>query len=211
MGAQQVNSHSQSLLKGASYLQALLQSLFFDSPSPQSPSCWDSELWRLITNLLKELLVLVTQSCLTLCDPMDCSPPGSFVHGILQARMLKWVAISFSRGSSWPRGWTQVSCIAGRLFTDWATRELFYWKKLIFNSKPSTSNRWVQSLLQTILSILSSTGCTGALSWKPLFFFIQILPILPSQSISSFCTVSMTLTNKDPFLFWIFRVLTVFP
>ena len=75
--------------------------------------------------------------------------------------MLKWVAISFSRGSSCPRGWTQVSCIAGRLFTDWATRELFYWKKLIFNSKPSTSDRWVQSVLQTILSILSSTGCTG--------------------------------------------------
>ena len=54
---------------------------------------------------------------------MDCSPPGSSVHGILQARMLEWVAISFSRGSSWPRDWTQVSCIAGRCFTLWATRE----------------------------------------------------------------------------------------
>ena len=45
----------------------------------------------------------VAQSCLTLCDPMDCSPPGSSVHGILQARILEWVAISFSRGSSQPR------------------------------------------------------------------------------------------------------------
>ena len=54
------------------------------------------------------------------CDLMDCSPPGSSVHGILQARTLEWVAISFSRGSSWPRDWTQVSCIAGRFFTDWA-------------------------------------------------------------------------------------------
>ena len=50
--------------------------------------------------------VLVTQWCLTLCDPMDCSPPGSSVHGILQARVLEWVAISFSRGSSRPRDWT---------------------------------------------------------------------------------------------------------
>ena len=45
----------------------------------------------------------VAQSCLTLCDPMDCSPPGFSVHGILQARILEWVAISFSRGSSRPR------------------------------------------------------------------------------------------------------------
>ena len=50
------------------------------------------------------VLVLVSQSCPTLCDPMDCSPPGSFVYGILQARILEWVAIPFSRGSSQPRG-----------------------------------------------------------------------------------------------------------
>ena len=66
--------------------------------------------------------VIVTQSCLTLCDPMDCSLPGSSVHGILQARILVWVAIPFSRGSSWPRDRTQVSYIAGRFFTIWATR-----------------------------------------------------------------------------------------
>ena len=57
--------------------------------------------------------VLVAQLCLTLWDPMDCSPPGSSVHGILQARILDWLAISFSRGSSRPSDWTQVSCIAG--------------------------------------------------------------------------------------------------
>ena len=61
--------------------------------------------------------------CLTLCDPMDSSPPGSSVHGIFQAWILEWVAISFSRGSSWPRDWTRVSRIAGRCFTIWATRE----------------------------------------------------------------------------------------
>ena len=54
---------------------------------------------------------------------MDYSPPGSSVHGILQARILEWVAISFSRGSSWPRDQTWASCIAGWLFAVWATRE----------------------------------------------------------------------------------------
>ena len=54
---------------------------------------------------------------------MDCSPPGSSVHGILQARVLEWVAIPFSRGSSRPRDWTQVSHIPGRRFNLWATRE----------------------------------------------------------------------------------------
>ena len=58
-----------------------------------------------------------------LCDPVDCSPPGSSVHGILQARTLEWVAMPFSRGSSQPRDRTQVSCIVGRCFNLWATRE----------------------------------------------------------------------------------------
>ena len=58
----------------------------------------------------------VAQSCPTLCDPMDCNPPGSSVHGILQARILEWVAISFSRGSSQPRDRTRVSRIVGRRF-----------------------------------------------------------------------------------------------
>ena len=56
--------------------------------------------------------VLVAQSCLTICDPVDCSLPGSSVHGILQARILKWIVIPFSRGSSQPRDRTQISCIA---------------------------------------------------------------------------------------------------
>ena len=59
-----------------------------------------------------------TQSCPTLCDPMDYT-----VHGILQARILEWVAFPFSRGSSWPRDRTQVFHIAGGFFTGWATRE----------------------------------------------------------------------------------------
>ena len=65
----------------------------------------------------------VAQSYPTLCDPMDCCLPGSSVHGILQARILEWVAISFSRGSSRPRDRTWVSRISGRRFNLWATRE----------------------------------------------------------------------------------------
>ena len=66
---------------------------------------------------MKIMCVLVAQLCPKLCDPMDCSPPGSSVHGILQAGILEWVAISFSGGSSQPRDQTQVSCTAGEFFT----------------------------------------------------------------------------------------------
>ena len=59
----------------------------------------------------------VAQSCLTLCDPVDCSPPGSFVHGISQTRMLDWVVIFSCSGSSWPRDRTCISYIAGKYFT----------------------------------------------------------------------------------------------
>ena len=65
----------------------------------------------------------VTQSCQTLCDPMDCSLPGSSVPGIFQAILPECIAISFSSGSSWPRDETQVSHIVDRCFTVWATRE----------------------------------------------------------------------------------------
>ena len=69
------------------------------------------------------LCCVVLHSWPTLGDPMDCSLAGSSVHGIFLARILEWAAISFSRGSSPPRDQTWVSCIAGRFFTNWATRE----------------------------------------------------------------------------------------
>ena len=73
---------------------------------------------------LKESESEVVQSCSTLCDPVDCSLPRSSIHGIFQARVLEWVAISFSRGSSQPRGHTWVSHIVGRRFTIWATKQV---------------------------------------------------------------------------------------
>jgi len=82
--------------------------------------------WQLIwkhTSPKKTFFVLIAQSCPTLCDPMDYSPPGSSVHRILQAKILERVATPFSRGSSRPREWTRVSRIADRFFTIWPTRK----------------------------------------------------------------------------------------
>ena len=69
------------------------------------------------------ILTLVTQLCLTLCNPMFGSPPGSSVHRILQERILEWTSIPFSRESFQPRDWTHVSHTAGRFFTVWGNRE----------------------------------------------------------------------------------------
>ena len=79
------------------------------------------------------LLKSLAQLCPTLCNPVDYSPPGSCIHGILQARILEWVAISFSRGSFWPRDRTQVSCIAGRV--TWEARMMALQRHKIFESE----------------------------------------------------------------------------
>ena len=73
--------------------------------------------------------VLDTKSCPALLKPMDCSPPGSSVLGISQAKILEWVAISFSRGSSLPRDRTLISCIAGRVFTAEPPGKHIQWHK----------------------------------------------------------------------------------
>ena len=85
--------------------------------------------------------------CLTLCNAMDCSLPRSSVHGILQARVLEWVLISFSKGSSQPRDWTWVSCMAGKFFTIWAT----IWCKI---RKPQKSIRPRHTPLTSFLRVL---------------------------------------------------------
>ena len=88
--------------------------------------CWWETVWRFLKKLKIELPCVHAKSlqlCSTLCDPMDWSLPGSSVHGILQGRILDWVAISYSKGSSQSRDQTRVSCIVGRFFTNWAKRE----------------------------------------------------------------------------------------
>ena len=77
----------------------------------------------LLFNMFSESENEVAQSCPTLCNPMDCSPPGSSVHGIVQARILEWVAISSSRRSPQLSDWTHISCIGRRILYHWATRE----------------------------------------------------------------------------------------
>ena len=89
----------------------------------------------------------VTQSCLTLCDPVDCSLRGSLIHGILQAGILEWIAISFSRGSSWPRDRTWVSHVTGRCFTIWATRVIVLLK-------------WINTSIGFKLSVLNKLPLT---------------------------------------------------
>ena len=101
--------------------------------------CEVSDLFILFSptlSMVSNTCVLATRLCPTLCDPTNCSlpgfsahgilqartlEPGFSVHGTLQARILEWIAIPFSRGSSQPRDWTLVSCIAGKFFTTWAT------------------------------------------------------------------------------------------
>ena len=83
------------------------------------------------------------QSCLTFCDPMDCSLPGFSVHGIFQARSLEWVAMPSSRGSSWSRDWTHVSCIVRCI--------LYHWT--VLPGKPPMQEAWVQTLIRELISL----------------------------------------------------------
>ena len=100
------------------FLHMLIWSLNFSSLG-----CWCDGLWKW------KVKVKVTQSCLTLFDPMDC-----IVHGILQVRILEWLAFPFSRGSSQPKDWTQVSHIAGRFLTSWATKEAYTYALICLNN-----------------------------------------------------------------------------
>ena len=93
-----------------------------DQTSVSCVSCIDCRFFFLTTEPPRKTTCPITKwvkllSHVRLCDPMNCSLPGSSVHGIIQARVLEWIAISFSRGSSWPRDWTGVSCFVGRCFT----------------------------------------------------------------------------------------------
>ena len=94
--------------------------------------------WRPNTGQAHCCESVVTQSCLTLWEPMDCSPQG---HEIISARILEWVAISFSRGSSQPRDQTQVSYIAGEFLTIWATGEAHWWA-LENQTKPGSFSKF---------------------------------------------------------------------
>ena len=101
---------------------------------------------------------LVTKSCLTLFEtPMDYSPPGSSVHGISQARILEWVAISISRVSFQPRGQISVFWLTGGFFiTDWAAREDRYWYMDTIDIT-LLSDKWLANIFSQSVTVLSSS------------------------------------------------------
>ena len=124
------------------------------------------------------------QLCLTLCNPMDCSLPGSSVHGILQARILEWVTISFSRGSSQPRDRTWVSRIGGRRFNLWATRQTFFGKVM---------SLLLNMLSRLVITFLSRSKCLF-ISWlqSPSAVFLEPRKI-KSDTVS---TVSPSISHE---------------
>ena len=105
---------------------------------------WESPLYFTINHKQMSIKAIIrkdseseiTQSFPTLCNPMECSLPGSSIHGIFQARVLKWVTISFSKGSPWPTDQTWVSRIADRRFAVWASREAVKFRSLLCPSVP---------------------------------------------------------------------------
>ena len=103
------------------------------SPPPSTGTAMDSSLSDFISIISLICCCLVAKSYLTLLQPMDYIPPVSSVHGISQASLQQWVAISFSRGSSWPMDQTRVSCTAGGFFTAKPTGKPISWIHLLAN------------------------------------------------------------------------------
>ena len=97
---------------------------------------------------------LVTKLYPTLWETMDCSPPGSSVRGISKARILEWVAISFSRGSSSPRDWTCISCLGRRILDHWSTREAPLKDKGVQKENPHPHWQLVSQKMQFLFNIL---------------------------------------------------------
>ena len=156
----------------------------------------------------------VTQSCLTLCNPMDCSPPGSSIHGIFQARLLECVAISFSRGASWPGIEPASPASAGTFFTTEPSRKphiyiyiLFHFFSLWFitgcwiwfpvpYSRPLLFIRLVGSSLYLLIPNPHSVPPPCPLSWQPQVWSFSVSPlhrqvhlchVLDSTRISCIC------------------------
>ena len=126
--------------------------------------------------------MLVSQLCLTFCSLMDCSSLGFSDHGIPQARILSWVAIPFSRGSSWPRDQTRASCIAGRFFTIWDTSETQEVVKCILHFKVkffySALHIW-KPILETL--VLNNNNDNNKENSKLTLQQANLIPILPSD------------------------------
>ena len=128
---------------------------------------------------------------------MDCSLSGSSVHGIFQARVLEWIAISFSKGSSWPRNWTRASHIAGRCFTVWATREdsrISYKCTYI----PFLLKGYLYPFLSPTLSQPSRLSESTRLYSKEVKHFLFDSPLLIETSVVPFVTLLSLFVDLTP-------------
>ena len=163
----------------------------------------------------------VSQSCPTLCDPMDCNLPGSSVHGLLQPRILEWVAISFLKRSSQPRDRTRVSHIGGRCFTIWATREALrdenHYQKLLYLIVPFNFHSFIQNVFMNNLVISYLLNFYMHLCWALSlpkytdisFFCIDILsiPILSLPVLLNWTLFSLQKTlSLHPIIIYFLRV-----
>ena len=161
---------SSSVIPFSSYLQSFPASRSF--PVSQ-PFALGSQSIGVSTSILPISVVLVALLCPILCKPMDCSPLGSSVHGILQAKILEWVAIPFTSNSSQPGDWTQVFCIASRFFTIWATRKVSSneYSGLISFRVDFFDLLVVQGALKTLLQ---HHGWKASVLWCSAFFIVQL-------------------------------------
>ena len=134
----------------------------------------------------------VTQSCLTLCEPLDNSPPGSSVHGIFQTRILKWVAISSFNGSSWPTDWTHicsVSCIGRQILYHCATWEVqlnVEFKSIFSRSSFTFIKRLFSSSSLSVLRVASSA-------------YLRFIDISPGNLDSSLCLIPACASSSPAF------------
>ena len=147
------NTLSLSLNQEASTSSSLCKPPLFFYPQRRSEEGWFCHSEPIYEEEIeKKVKMLVAHSC-QFCDPMAGILPGSSVHGILQASILEWVANPFSRGSSWPKDWTRVSCTAGGFFTIWATREaqeISYQSNLKHRTAESTYSAYSSCILKSL-------------------------------------------------------------
>ena len=138
--------------------------------------------------MLVKVKVLVAQLCPTICNLIDCSWPGSSDHGIPQARILEWIAISFSRGSSQPRDWTHLSCIADRLF--------YHLRSVNTLSRTSSTmlNRSGKSRHPCLFPILGKRNFLFSPLSILAFFFFNCMIFIKFRKFSS--TSDMSIHNK---------------
>ena len=138
-------------------------------------------------------------SRVTLCDPRDCSLLGSSVHGIFQARVLEWVALSFSRGSSQPREWTPVSCISGRHFTIWPPGKPLV-RIVLRRNMDNIKGNWTVWLPGACLPLSATSNCEG--EWHTgHFMIVNILCFVHEMSLCYSILVDLGVSQwADQFL-----------